>query len=89
MSELGKTLKDLAKLCGSEYQLAQYAGLDPSFVRWLFDGEKNGSNLTIIRLTIALVRCPELARKHPAQVPFILNERMNARFSGVVMWAAW
>ena len=62
MCEFAQALNDLAKLCGkSEYQLAQYAGLDPAFVRRLFDGEKNASNMTIIRLTIALVMCPELA----------------------------
>jgi plasmid maintenance system antidote protein VapI len=66
MSQFAKTLKDLAKLCGkSEYRLAQLSGLDPTFVRRLFDGEKKASNLTIIRLTIALVMDPELARKHP------------------------
>jgi hypothetical protein len=53
MSEFAQTLKDLAKLCGkSEYQLAQYTGLDPSFVRRMVDGEKRASDLTIIRLTI-------------------------------------
>ncbi len=31
MSDFAKTLNDLAKLCGkSEYQLAQYSGLDPT-----------------------------------------------------------
>ncbi len=40
MSEFAKTLNDLAKLRGnSEYQLAQYAGLVPTLVRRLFDGE--------------------------------------------------
>lgn len=74
MSELAMTLRDLAKLGGkSEYQLAQPSGLDPTFFRRLFDGENKASMLTIIRLTIALVRDLELARSHPAQVPFILN----------------
>ncbi len=59
MSEFAQALNDLARLCGkSEYQIAQYSGLDPSFVRRLFDGEKRASNLTIIRLTIALVMDP-------------------------------
>ncbi len=40
MSDFAHALNDLAKLCGkSEYQLAQYSGLDPTFVRRLFDGE--------------------------------------------------
>ncbi|MGH2533090.1 MAG: hypothetical protein ACRDJW_12395 [Thermomicrobiales bacterium] len=85
MSEFAKTLKDLAKLCGkSEYQIAQLSGLDPTFVRRLFDGEKNASNLTIVRLTIALVMDPELARKHPAQVPFILNALKDAQLSDAI-----
>lgn len=62
MSEFAQTLTDLAELCGkSEYQLAQYAGLNPTFVRRLFDGEKNASNLTIVRLTMALVIGPEIS----------------------------
>ncbi len=78
MTQFAKTLNDLATLCGkSEYQLAQISGLDPTFVRRLFDGEKRASNLTIIRLTIALVMDPELARKHPDTVPFILNVLIN------------
>ncbi len=49
MSDFAHALSDLAKLCGkSEYQLAQYSGLDPTFVRRLFDGEKGASNLTIV-----------------------------------------
>ena len=82
MKLFAKTLKDLAKLCGkSEYQLAQLSGLDPTFVRRLFDGEKRPSNLTIIRLTIALVMDPELARKHPDTVPFVLNALKDAQLS--------
>ena len=85
MSEFAKTLNDLAKLCGkSEYQLAQFSGLDPTFVRRLFDGEKRASNLTIVRLTIALVMDPELARNHPAQVPFILNALKDAQLSDAI-----
>ena len=85
MNEFAQTLRDLAKLCGkSEYQLAQLSGLDPTFVRRLFDGEKRASNLTIIRLTIALVMDPELARKYPAQVPFILNALKDARLSDAI-----
>ena len=85
MSNFANTLSDLAKLCGkSEYQLAQYSGLDPTFVRRLFDGEKRASNLTIIRLTIALVMDPELARRHPAQVPFILNALKDAQLSDAI-----
>ncbi len=85
MNEFAKTLKDLARLCGkSEYQLAQYSGLDPTFVRRLVDGEKNASNLTIIRLTIALVMDPDLARKYPAQVPFILNALKDAQLSDAI-----
>jgi hypothetical protein len=85
MSDFAKTLIDLAKLCGkSEYQLAKYSGLDPTFVRRLFDGEKRASNLTIIRLTIALVMDAELARKYPAQVPFILNALKDAQLSDAI-----
>ncbi len=85
MSEFAQTLKGLATLCGkSEYQLAQYSGLDPTFVRRLFDGEKNASDITIIRLTIALVTCPDLARKHPAQVPFVLNALKDAQLSDAI-----
>ncbi len=85
MSEFAQALNDLAKLCGkSVYQLAQYSGLDPTFVRRLFDGEKRASNLTIIRLTIALVMDPDLARKYPAQVPFILNALKDAQLSDAI-----
>ena len=85
MSDFAKTLRDLAKLCGkSEYQLAQYSGLDPTFVRRLFDGEKRASNLTIIRLTIALVMDADLARKYPAQVSFILNALKDAQLSDAI-----
>ena len=85
MSDFAQTLKDLARLCGKiEYQLAQYSGLDPTFVRRLFDGEKRASDLTIIRLTIALVMDAELARKHPAQVPFILNALKDAQLSDAI-----
>jgi hypothetical protein len=85
MSEFGQTLKDLARLCGkSEYQLAQLCGLDPTFVRRLVDGEKHASNLTIIRLTIGLVMDPELAKRYPAQVPFILNALKNAQLSDAI-----
>jgi hypothetical protein len=85
MSEFAQTLSDLARLCGkSEYQIAQLSGLDPSFVRRLFDGEKRASDLTIIRLTIALVMDPELARKHPTQVPFILNALKDAQLSDAI-----
>jgi len=85
MSEFAQALNDLAKLCGnSEYQLAQYSGLDPTFVRRLFDGEKRASNLTIIRLTIALVMDADLARKYPAQVPFILNALKDAQLSDAI-----
>jgi len=85
MSEFSTTLKDLAKLCGkSEYQLAQLSALDPTFVRRLCDGEKKASNLTIIRLTIALVISPELAAKYPARVPFILNALKDAQLSDVI-----
>jgi hypothetical protein len=85
MSEFAKTLNDLARLCGkSEYQLAQLSGLDPTFVRRLFDGEKRASNLTIIRLTIALVMDAKLAEQYPAQVPFILNALKNAQLSDAI-----
>ena len=85
MSAFAKTLNDLAKLCGkSEYQIAQYSGLDPSFVRRLFDGEKRASDLTIIRISIALVMDPELARQHPSQVPTILNLLKNAQLSDAI-----
>ena len=85
MSEFAQTLKGLARLCGkSEYQLAQLSGLDPTFVRRLFDGEKNASNLTMIRLAIALVMDPELARKHPDRVPFILNALTDAQLSDAI-----
>lgn len=79
MSELAHILKDRAKVCGeSEYELPQYAGLDPTVVRRLFDGGKRASNLTIIRLTIALVMDPDLARMYPAQAPFILSALKDA-----------
>ena len=85
MSEFAKTLKYLAKMCGkSEYQLAKYSGLDPSFVRRVFDGKKRASNLTIIRLTIALVMDPKLASEYPAQVPFILNALRDAQMSDAI-----
>ena len=85
MNDFAQTLRDLAKLCGkSEYQLAQYSGLDPTFVRRLFDGEKRASNLSIIRLTIALVMDADLARKYPAQVPFILNALKDAQLSDAI-----
>jgi len=85
MKEFAQTLNDLAKLCGkSEYQLAQYSGLDPTFIRRLFDGEKRASNLTIIRLTMALVMDKELAQKYPAQVPFILNALKDAQVSDAI-----
>ena len=85
MSDFSKTLKDLAKLCGkSEYQLAQLSGLDPTFVRRLFDRQKKASNMTIIRLTIALVMDPDLARKHPDRVPFILNALKDAQLSDAI-----
>ncbi len=85
MSEFAQALIDLARLCGkSEYHLAPYSGLDPTFVRRLFDGEKNASNLTIIRLTIALVMDADLARKYPAQVPFILNALKDAQLSDAI-----
>jgi hypothetical protein len=85
MSEFAQTLKDLADVCGkSEYQVAQLSGLDPTFVRRLFDGEKRASNLTIIRLTIALVMDPKLAQAHPARVPFILNALKDAQLSDAI-----
>ena len=85
MSDFANTLTDLAKLCGkSEYQLAQLSGLDPTFVRRLIDGQKKASNMTIIRLTIALVTDPDLARKHPDQVPFILNTLKDAQLSDAI-----
>src|SRR4051794_31704437 len=85
MSEFAQTLTVLATLCGkSEYQLARYAGLDPSFVRRMFDGEKEASNRTIIRLTIGLVMDPELFEQYPAQVPFILNALKTAQLSDAI-----
>lgn len=85
MSVVAKSLKDLAKVCGkSEYKLAEYSGLDQNFVRRLVDGEKRVLNLTIIVFTIALVMCPELARKYPAQVPFILNALKDAQLSDAI-----
>ncbi len=85
MSEFAKTLTDLAKLCGkSEYQVAQFSGLDPTFVRRLFDGEKRASNLTIIRLTMALVMDPRLIERYPDQVPFILNALTSAQLSDAI-----
>lgn len=85
MSEFAKTLRDLAGLCGkSEYELAQLSGLDPSFVRRLFTGEKRASNQTIVRLTIALVMDPALAKQYPARVPFILNALRDAQLSDAI-----
>jgi len=88
MTESARTLSDLAEVCGkSEVQIAQYSGLDPTFVRQLFDGEKRASNLTIIRLTIALVMDSELARRHPATVPYTLNALKDAQLSdAIVEW---
>ena len=56
----------------------------PDFVRRLFDGEKNASNLTMIRLAIALVTDPELARKHPDRVPFVLDALTDAQLSDAI-----
>jgi transcriptional regulator with XRE-family HTH domain len=85
MSEFARTLSDLAKLCGkSQYQVAELSGLDPTFVRRLFNGEKRASHLTIIRLTIALVMDPKLAREHPDRVPFILNALTEAQLSDAI-----
>ena len=85
MSDFSRTLMDLAKLCGkSEYKLAKYSGLDPTFVRRLVDGEKRASNLSIIRLTIGLVMDPKLADGYPAQVPFILNALKDAQLSDAI-----
>lgn len=85
MSDFAKTLRTLAKQCGkSEYQVAQFSGLDPSFVRRLFDGEKRASNLTIIRLALALVTDPTLIEEHPDTVPFILHTLKNAQLSDAI-----
>lgn len=85
VTQFAKTLTELAKLCGkSEYQLAQYSGLDPSFVRRLCDDDKHASNLTIIRLTIALVMDPQLIEQHPARVPFILNALTDAQLRDAI-----
>lgn len=71
MSEFAQSLNDLAKLCGnSKYQLAQYSGLDSTFVRRLFDGEKRASNLPIIRLKIGPSIDAELFLRNSAIVPF-------------------
>jgi transcriptional regulator with XRE-family HTH domain len=80
MSEFARTLSDLAQLCGkSQYQVAELSGLDPTFVRRLFNGEKRTSHVTNIRLTIALVMDPKLAREHPDRVPFVLNALTEAQ----------
>ena len=85
MSDFARTLSDLATLCGkSQYQVAALSGLDPTFVRRLFDGEKRASHLTIIRLTIALVMDPKLAREHPDRIPFILNALVEAQLSDAI-----
>lgn len=85
MNDFSRTLRHLAELCGkSEYQVAKYSGLDPSFVRRLFDGEKQASNLTIIRLAIALVADPALMESHPAQMPHLLNLLKNAQLSDAI-----
>jgi hypothetical protein len=47
-------------------------------------GEKRASNLTIIRLTIALVMDPKLAQAYPATVPFILNALKDAQLSDAI-----
>jgi hypothetical protein len=85
MSEFARTLRDLADVCGkSENQLAQLSGLDPTFVRWLFDAEKRDSNLTIIRLTITLVMDSQLGQAYPAQVPLILSVLKDAQLSDAI-----
>jgi transcriptional regulator with XRE-family HTH domain len=85
MNDFSKTLRKLAELCGkSEYQVAQYSGLDPSFVRRLFDGEKQASNLTIVRLALALVMDPEVYENDPAMAAYILNTLKNAQLSDAV-----
>jgi hypothetical protein len=60
------------------------SGLDPSFVRRLFDGEKRASDLTIIRLALALIVDPELVQQYPAHVPFVLNKLKNAQLSDAI-----
>jgi hypothetical protein len=67
-----------------EEQVAELSGLDPTFVRRLFNGEKRASHLTIIRLTIALVMDPKLAREHPDRVPFVLNALTEAQLSDAI-----
>lgn len=64
--------------------MAQYSGLDPTFVRRLFVGEKRASNLTIIPLTMALVMDLELTRRHPAAAPFFLNALKDAQLSDAI-----
>ena len=82
MDDFAKPLRDLARLCGkSEYQLA---GLDPTFVRRLFDGQKYTSNVTTIRLTLALVMDTELIRERPDWVPFILNAIKDVQLSSAI-----
>lgn len=85
MNDFSRTLRKLAEQCGkSEYQVAAYSGLDPSFVRRLFDGEKRASNLTIIRLALALVMDAELIELEPAMAPYILNMLKNAQLSDAI-----
>ena len=69
-------------MCGkSENHLAQRSGLDATFVRRQFD-------LTIIRLTIALVMDPELDLTPPAQVPFLLKALTDAQLRDAIALGA-
>lgn len=58
------TLRLLAQRRGlSVHYLAEFTGLDPSFVRRLMTGEKHPGDETVLLLALALVSCPERYRK--------------------------
>ncbi len=65
MNELARTLRDLARRWGvSEEYIAEFTGLDRSYIRRLFSGEKrNPSRRVLVAVALALVSCPERYRK--------------------------
>jgi len=90
MIDFAKTLRYQADLFGqSEYQVAKHSGLDPGNVRRLFDGERQPSNLTLVRLALALVVDLELHDRHPADVSLILEKLEGAQISDAIAKLSW
>ncbi len=60
MNELARTLRDLARRWGvSEEYIAEFTGLDRSYIRRLFSGEKrNPSRRVLVAVALALVSAP-------------------------------